>query len=120
MLILVGDTRSACNVTVLQEKRWGRMCVEKTPKPYPYEPWGFDCRAFKAWQDAGFPVGLTQDDWCILWDAVDFEKWLETCRAMPMPPKVAVVPDIPASKESLAWSLMWRSTLPNGLDFFLT
>ena len=86
MLILIGDTRSHCNLAVLRKRRWGRMCVAKTPDPYQYEPWGFDCRAFKAWQDAGFPVGLTEEDWCILWDAADFEKWLAICRDIRSPP----------------------------------
>src|SRR5208282_428919 len=119
MLILIGDTRSACNLAVLRERRWGRMCVQNNPAPYPFEPWGFDNRAFKAWQDAGFPGGLTQEDWCILWDSSDFEAWLETCRKVPMPPKIAIVPDIPASAESLAWSVMWRQTLPNDWPWYL-
>jgi len=96
------------------------MYVRTGPKPYPYEPWGFDCRAFKAWQDAGFPVGLTQNDWSVLWDSVDFENWLEVCRTVPMPPKIAVVPDIPGSAESLQWSLRWRSRLPNDWPWYLS
>ena len=119
MLILIGDTRSHVSVATLQARRWGRMCVANRPDPYPYEPWGFDCRAFKAWQDAGFPVGLAQDNWCILWGAEEFERWLEVCRAISMPPKVAVVPDIPGSAESLEWSVMWRSQLPNDWPWYL-
>jgi hypothetical protein len=119
MLILTGDTRSACNLAVLEERRWGRMCVAKTPKPYPYEPWGFDCRAFPAWQQVGCPIGLTQDSWAMLWDADDFEQWLETCRNVAMPPRIAVCPDIPGSMESLEWSLMWRESLPSDWPWYL-
>jgi hypothetical protein len=40
MKILIGDTRSATNVAFIQERGWGRMCVEARPKPYQFEPLG--------------------------------------------------------------------------------
>lgn len=120
MRILIGDTRSACNVAVLRERCAGRMCVRDTPDPYPFEPWGFDNGAFKAWQDAGFPHGLTSDDWAILYDVEGFERRLEKARDVPMAPYMAVVPDIPsAGLNSLAYSVMWRMSLPSDWPWYL-
>jgi hypothetical protein len=119
MKILIGDTRSATNVAFIQERGWGRMCVEARPKPYQFEPWGFDNQAFKTWQDVGFVPNLTEDDWCILWACEAYERRLAAARECATPPYIAIVPDIPASAASLGYSVMWRESLPNDWPWYL-
>jgi hypothetical protein len=118
-IVMFGDTRSADNIRLLSERGWGRMFCAAPPTPFPFELWGFDNKAFPAWQDAGFPHDLTTDDWCILWDADEFEQRLAVAMDTDCDPYLAVVPDIPASKESLAWSLEWRKDLPYDWPWYL-
>lgn len=120
MHIIVGDTRSSKLLPRLQSLDWGRMAVEANPEPYPFEKFGFDNKAFKPWCDVGKPIGLTQDDWAILWDVDDFESRMRFCRDSQLIPYMAVCPDIPGSGlESLAWSLMFRADLPNDWPWYL-
>lgn len=119
MHIITGDTRGKL-VPRLQNLDWGRMAVRNNPDPYPFEKYGFDNKAFKVWADIGKPIGLTYDDWLILWDSEDFEKRLEFCRNLPVPPYMAVCPDIPgAGLTSLEFSLNWRSDLPDDWPWYL-
>jgi hypothetical protein len=110
-IVMFGDTRSHENKALLARRNWGRMFATQALTPFPFEKWGFDNGAFKAWQDAGFPQGLTQDDWAILFDTEEFERRLHEALAIDSEPYVAVVPDIPGSRESLAFSVEWRLDL---------
>ena len=95
------------------------MFATQKPTPFPFERWGFDNGAYKAWQDAGFPIGLTLDDWCILFPVEEFERRLKEAESVDSDPWVAVTPDIPGSAESLAYSIEWRKDLVNGWPWFL-
>lgn len=118
-LVMFGDTRSHENKAILAQRGWGRMFATQPPTPFPFEKWGFDNGAFKAWQDAGFPMALTLDDWCILFPVEEFERRLSEAQAVDSDPWVAVTPDIPGSRESLAYSIEWRRDLVNGWPWFL-
>lgn len=120
MHIITGDTRGKL-VPTLRRLDWGRMACESNPAPYDYEKWGFDNKAFKVWKEIGFPVGLTQDDWSILWDADEFEGRIKWCQEnINSQPYMAVCPDIPGGGiESLAWSLMFREDLPDDWPWYL-
>jgi hypothetical protein len=120
MHIIIGDTRGKL-VPTLKQLNWGRMACENNPDPYEHERWGFDCKVFPAWKEIGKPVGLTQDDWAILWDAGDFAQRLAWCREnVNSDPYMAVCPDIPGGGlESLKWSLMFREDLPNDWPWYL-
>jgi len=106
-LVMFGDTRSERNIRLLTDRGWGRMFASAPPTPFPFEKWGLDNGAFKAWQDAGFPGGLTIDDWCILWDADEFDRRLREAAAIDSDPYLVVVPDIPGSPHSLDFSVSW-------------
>lgn len=106
-LVMFGDTRSRANIELLQSRRWGRMFATVTPTPFPFERWGFDNGAYKVWQDAGFPIGLTVEDWAILFPCEEFEDRLRAAMDVDSDPCVAVVPDIPGSAASLAYSVEW-------------
>ena len=118
-LVMFGDTRSARNVRLLTDRGWGRMFASQTPTPFPFEKWGFDNGAFKAWQDAGFPGGLTIDDWCILWAAEEFEARVLKASEAGSDPYLAVVPDIPGSPHSLQWSVEWMPELRRDWPWYL-
>jgi hypothetical protein len=120
MHIILGDTRGKL-VPILRSLDWGRMACRDNPKPYPYEKFGFDNKAFKAWQDAGFPIGSTLDDWLILWDSDEFQERVNHVREhLDCLPYMAVCPDIPgAGLTSLAFSLDWRESLPNDWPWYL-
>jgi hypothetical protein len=49
MLVLVGETEDPRHLRVLRELGWGRMFVNRTPKPYPGERWGLDNGAYRDW-----------------------------------------------------------------------
>lgn len=120
MQVIVGETRSRRNIATLQEHGWGRMFVVRPPTPFPFEKWCFDNKAFKTWQDVGFPIGLSMDDWMILWDSEDFERRLKLAEAIDSDPYMAVTPDIPgAGLASLEFSLMWRLDLANRWPWYL-
>lgn len=119
MKVLVGDTRDSAYLDILKQKKWGRMCVEFDPDPYMFEPWGFDNKAFSPWLVAGKPIGLSYDDWLILWDSDDFIERLERAKLACCDPYIAVCPDIPASRDSLEFSLFWRSQVPNDWPWYL-
>ena len=108
MRILLGETRSSANLTILQKRGWGRMFVTRTPTPYPYELWGFDNGAFGAFlRGESFPTQV-------------FEKRLEAAMNVNSEPYLAVTPDIVANGcESLEFSLEWRKKLPNGWPWYL-
>lgn len=118
-LIMFGDTRSAYNKSLLQSRKWGRMFATHKPTPFPFEKWGFDNGAFKAWQDAGFPIGLTLEDWAILFPVEEFERRLKEAEAVDSDPWVAITPDIPGSAASLGYSVEWRLDLLNQWPWFL-
>lgn len=107
------------NIELLRNRGWGRMFASSRPTPFPFERWGFDNGAFKAWQDAGFPADLTIDDWCILFSVEEFERRLAEAERAESDPYIAVVPDIPASSASLAYSVEWRHDLINGWPWYL-
>ena len=96
-LVLVGDTRSRSNIEILKANGWGRMCVEKPPKPYPFEKWGFDNGAFGAFcRGLPFPES-------------DFLRRMEAAAVAPVDPYLAVTPDIVAGGcASLQFSAAWR------------
>jgi hypothetical protein len=120
MKVLLGDTRSPEFMRKMQELGWGRMCCESAPKPWPYELWGFDNLAYAAWAQAGFPSGLTIDDWLILWDSDDYERRLRIAQEIPLDPYLAAVPDIPAGGlQSLEFSLRWREQLDSSWPWYL-
>ena len=108
MRILLGETRSAINLEILQKRGWGRMFVARIPTPYLYEPWGFDNGAFAAsLHGASFPNEV-------------FEKRLEQALMVNSDPYLAVTPDIVANGcESLEFSLEWRRRLPNSWPWYL-
>ena len=54
MIVLTGDTGSKKLVKILQERKWGRICVQRRFTPYDGEPWGFDNGAF-IWFRQGLP-----------------------------------------------------------------
>jgi hypothetical protein len=110
-LVMFGDTRSNFNRILLARRGWGRMFATAPPTPFPFERWGFDNGAYKAWQDAGFPRGLTVEDWCILFPVEEFERRLREAMDVDSDPLVAVVPDIPGSAASLDYSINWRLDL---------
>lgn len=100
MIVLIGETCSAKNIATLKENGWGRMFVVRRPSPFPYEPWGFDNQAFKAWQD-GTP-----------WDEANFLRRLEVAQSVNSDPYLAVTPDIVAAGcTSLHFSTAWRMRL---------
>jgi hypothetical protein len=118
-LVMFGDTRSARNIRLLTDRGWGRIFASQAPTPFPFEKWGFDNGAFKAWQDAGFPPGLTLDDWAILWDSEGFERRVAEAAECESDPYLAVVPDIPGSADSLEFSLMWVGDLRRDWPWYL-
>jgi hypothetical protein len=118
-IVMFGDTRSRENIQLLSTRRWGRMFATKQPTPFPFERWGFDNGAFKAWQDAGFPRDLTREDWAILFDVEEFERRLAEAQTADSEPYLAVTPDIPGSRASLAYSIEWRRDLQNGWPWYL-
>jgi hypothetical protein len=118
-LVMFGDTRSEYNKAILRERGWGRMFASQRPTPFPFEKWGFDNGAFQAWLDAGYPVNLTVDDWCVLFDVQKFEKRLAKAQNADCDPYLAVVPDIPASRASLTYSVEWRRDLMNCWPWYL-
>jgi hypothetical protein len=100
MVILLGETGTRRIIAELQHRGWGRMYVEKNPRPFPGERWGFDNGAFSAWRrNRPFPT-------------VEFRQRLE--RAMRKgTPYLAVVPDIVGQgQRSLEYSLHWHRQLP--------
>jgi hypothetical protein len=104
-IIMLEDTRGRKNLAFLRSRQWSRIFATQRPTPFPFEKWGFDNGAHKAWRDAGFPIGLSVDDWCALFSFEEFEHRLEEAEAAGCEPYVAVVPNIPGSFESLAYSL---------------
>ena len=108
MHILLGETRSTANLEVLQKRGWGRIFVTRVPSPYPYELWGFDNGAFGAYlRKQSFPTE-------------EFEARLGKALEVNSDPYMAVTPDIVANGcESLDFSLMWRSKLPNYWPWYL-
>lgn len=123
MHIIVGDTRGGEGTMCakIQELNWGRMACEVHPKPFAFERWGFDNKAFPAWSAVNFPIGLSIDDWCILWDADEFEDRVKHIQDnVTSEPYMAVCPDIPgAGLASLEWSLMWRNQVPDNWPWYL-
>jgi hypothetical protein len=121
MHIVVGDTRSSNIIPRLIGLDWGRMACRNNPVPYQHEKWCFDNEAFKPWLDAGKPIGLTIEDWCILWDRGRFEERLKWCREnVNSDPYMAVCPDIPGSGiSSLEFSLEWMERLPRDWPWYL-
>jgi hypothetical protein len=106
--VMVGDTRSSANLVILQEKQWGRMVVEKRPKPFPFERWGFDNGAFPA-----FCAGLPFPEEAFL-------SRLEVARQANVDPWLAVVPDIVAGgMRSLEFSTAWRVRLREPWPWYL-
>ena len=118
-IVMFGDTRSRENIRLLSDRNWGRMFCTQPPTPFPFERWGFDNGAFKTWQDVGFLHGLTLDDWCILFDVEEFERRLAEAQTVDSEPYLAVCPDIPGSRDSLAYSVDWRHDLQNGWPWYL-
>lgn len=108
MKVLLGDTRSYTNLEILQRRGWGRMCVTKTPKPYPFECWGFDNGAFPAFlRGQAFPA-----------DAYRYR--LEKALAVNSDPYFAVAPDIVAGGlKSLDFSVSWLLNLPTHWRWYL-
>jgi hypothetical protein len=109
-LVLVGDTRSKTNLEILKANGWGRMCVEKPPKPFPFEKWGFDNKCFGAW--------LHHE----LWSESDFLKRIEVATRAGSDPYLAVTPDIVAGGcTSLHFSTSWRMShkLPASWPWYL-
>ena len=112
MIVLVGDCRGAKNLAILKREGMGRMFVENRPRPFEFEPWGFDTKGFPPWKEAGFPIGLDLDGWLILWDSNEYEKRLSAAMEVGSDPYLAVTPDIPgAGLTSLEFSLQWRMDL---------
>ena len=116
---MFGDTRSRRNLAGLRSRQWSRMFATRRPTPFLFEKWGFDNGSHEAWRDAGFPIGLTVDDWCALFPVEEFEHRLEEAEAVGSDPYVAVVPHIPGSAESLAYSVEWRKDIMNGWPWYL-
>lgn len=120
MQVIVGETRSKRNITILREHGWGRMFVVQPPTPFPFEKWCFDNKAFPPWQEAGCPIGLSIEDWDILWDSENFERRLKLAEAVESDPYMAVTPDIPGGGlASLEFSLSWRMDLMNCWPWYL-
>jgi hypothetical protein len=108
--VLVGETSSRRNVAILQEHGWGRMWVDKTPTPYPFEPWGLDNRAFIAWKRKE------------PWDEAAFLRRVEAADRVNSDPYLAVTPDIVAGgRASLEFSTSWRMSgkLPADWPWYL-
>lgn len=106
--ILLGDTRSRSNVAMLQKHRWGRIVVEKNPKPFPFERWGFDNAAFGAFL-RGMP--FPEDAFC---------RRLDVAMECPIDPYMAVCPDIVCGgMRSLEFSVEWRMKLPGRFPWYL-
>src|ERR1700733_363234 len=118
-MVMFGDTRSGRNIRLLTDRGWGRMFASQRPTPFPFEKWGLDNGAFKAWQEAGVPGGLKIDDWCVLWGADECERRRREAGGAGSDPYLAVVPDIPGSAESLQWSLQWISELRRDWPWYL-
>lgn len=118
-IVMFEDTRGRKNLALLRSRQWSRIFASQRPTPFPFEKWGFDDGAYKAWQDAGFPIGLTVDEWCALFSLEEFEHRLEEAEAVGSEPYVAVVPKIPGSSESLAYSVERRKDLMNGWPWYL-
>lgn len=118
-IVMFGDTRSNENISLLRERNWGRMFCVAPPTPFPYELWGFDNNAFKTWQDAGFPMNLPIEIWNLIWSADDYQRRLAVAMDADNDPYLAVVPDIPASDQSLKYSLQWIKRLPPEWPWYL-
>ncbi len=94
--VLVGDTRSKTNLAILKANGWGRMFVQKTPSPFPFEKWGFDNGAFGAYCH-GLPFPES-----------DFLRRMELAEKATVDPYLAVAPDIVAGGcTSLQFSTSW-------------
>lgn len=72
---------------------------------YPGEPWGFDNGAFRDWYNRPAPMRPE------MFDAQTYRERLARARRH-SEPWLAVVPDLPGSPDSLAYSLRWREELP--------
>jgi hypothetical protein len=119
-LVMFGDTRSTANIQLLQQRNWGRIfATTKRPTPFAYERWGFDNGAFKAWKDAGFPLNINVEFWNMVWSPEEFYRRLVEAMDADCDPYLAVCPDIPASKESLQYSLNWMRHLPSEWPWYL-
>ena len=90
-----------------QKVGWGRMYIEKTPKPYEGEKWGWDNGVFRDFK-AGTPFNEAM-----------FEKRLEKAYSAGVP-YLAVVPDIiSGGLDSLSFSLEWLKKIPSDWPWYL-
>lgn len=117
--VMIAETTCIDYVKRIDDLGWGRMFCFWNVTLNPLEKWGFDNGAYKDWQDAGFPRDLSIDDWYMLWDAQGYEERLSAAREVPHDPLLAVVPDIPGSRESLKFSIQWMSELPRDWPWYL-
>ena len=108
MKILVGDTGSKANIKFLREHGWGRMFATRRPRPYEFEPWGFDNGAFVAWtRGESFPEEV-------------FMRRLDEALKVNSDPIVSVCPDIVAGgMKSLEFSVRCMERLPSYWPWFL-
>lgn len=106
-MVLLGECTGK-RVPRMRELGWGRMWIARGRNIYTYpgEPWGFDNGAFRDWTNR--PTPMTPD----MFDGGAYRERL--AKAMEHPdPWLAVVPDLPGSALSLAYSLRWRDSLPD-------
>ena len=107
MYFITGECTGDKMVKVCQENGWGRMFIEKTPRPYPGEMWGFDNGVFRDYT-AGHDFNQER-----------YLKRLKKAHDIGIP-YLAVLPDIIAGgKDSLEFSLKWLDKLPRDWPWYL-
>jgi hypothetical protein len=108
MIVMLGDTRKSDWLPEIRRRGWGRMVIDKPPKIWPGEPWGFDNGAYSAWR-AGRPF-----------PAEEFSRRLEVAQRIAGTPYLSVTPDIVAGGlRSLEFSLRWLKKLPAEWPWYL-
>lgn len=105
--VLLGECTGR-RVPIMKALGWGRMWIARGRNIYTYpgEPWGFDNGAFRDWSNRPAPM-LPE-----MFDAPAYWERLAAAQDHPAP-WLAVVPDLPGSPHSLAYSLRWRDSLPS-------
>jgi hypothetical protein len=104
-VVLLGDGQSALTRSLFEAYGWGRMVVDRTPRPVPGEPWALDNGAYRDFKAGRLP------DWTRFLRRL--EKMAKRLQEGELhPPLFVVVPDlIGAGAAGLRYSLAWRERL---------
>lgn len=94
-VFLTGCSRGAKWVSRLSHFGMGRMMVDRISRAYPGERWGFDNGMFPAWKNR------------VPWSKEEYRLKLRVAQQVAHPPYMAVIPDLPASPNSLHYSIAW-------------